>query len=222
MGKFYAPFGKNLFNVVFICACKFGLCFACKSSHTYRAVHARTCNCGAKKRNTPLVRGGPKAPSCMHTQIFNLCVHARRCVKCARAPSCPVGAVHLRCKKGHARQLLAVSRTRALYTNLWLCIKNARRCTSKLCLLRFVKQSVCCRASNLCPSHLHTKGVLGVWAQNAVRACSYLHRPSDDRSSAPSQIEDLCVHDQALLASALRADASSMMLCVRALCPEGA
>ena len=60
--------------------------------------------------------------------------------------------------------------------------------------------------------------MLGVWAQNAVRACSYLHRPSDDRSSAPSQIEDLCVHDQALLASAL----TSMMLCVRALCPEGA
>ena len=47
-------------------------------------------------------------------------------------------------------------------------------------------------------------------------ACPYLHRLSDDRSSAPK------AHDQALLASALRADASSMMLCVRALCPEGA
>ena len=133
----------------------------CRAPHTF-GVKGQV---GARQEDGthPWCEGSPKhllASSCMHTQIFNLCVHARKCVTCA--------------------PLLAVSRTRAPYTNPWLCSKDARRCTSKLCLLRLVKQSVCCCASNLCPKGteccacpflpLHTEGVWGTAATCPVVA----------------------------------------------------
>ena len=45
-----------------------------------------------------------------------------------------------------------------------------------------------------------------------------MHHPSGDQPSTPSQIENLCVHDQALLASVRRTDRSSAPSQIEDLC----